>query len=128
MTNEPPRSDLARTVANLWRNAWAAKQWLVIASVLIALFVTWQLLQTSPEEAERPRNDYPQSAVNAFIRSCTNAGNARESCTCAIEELRRTFTYDEFRALEDSLAAGGTEAGNAAATINSTIASCAGSP
>ena len=104
---------------------WSLRLWLLIPVVLIALFVARELLTEPRQPLERPANAYPQDVVNAFLRSCTAGGNERSSCVCAIERLRREFTYEEFRSIEDAIAAGGERGERAASAVNSTVAQCA---
>lgn len=47
----------------------------------------------------RPPDVYPPDVVENFMRSCT-ARSAERNCRCALDELERRFSIDEFRALE----------------------------
>lgn len=50
---------------------------------------------------------WPQSEKDAFMQSCTGEGSALGGdvdayCQCALDGITTKWTYDEFRALENS--------------------------
>lgn len=58
--------------------------------------------------SENEATDYTSENREAFLASCTDAtGDSRtirDICECAYERIERTIPFDEFVALDDSLA------------------------
>lgn len=46
---------------------------------------------------------YPEKSVSAFVTTCSKQpGASREACSCMIERLQATMTYDEFLAADEA--------------------------
>jgi hypothetical protein len=75
----------------------------------------------TPAESESPAepttgeaNEYPQSTIDSFINSCVQSAmgvgapeeQANSYCSCAMDEVRKAFTYKEFQDIEASLQQG----------------------
>jgi len=48
----------------------------------------------------KPLHDYPPSVVDNFLGACRSNGGSDHACHCALDELRRRYTADEYEALE----------------------------
>jgi hypothetical protein len=49
---------------------------------------------------------YPDEVVRNFIDACNRRGGDARSCRCTIDAIRRRFSYDEYRAMEERIAKG----------------------
>lgn len=58
------------------------------------------LLVTAAFACGKPRHEYPASVVDNFLGACRGNGGADGACHCALDELRRRYTVDEYEALE----------------------------
>jgi len=51
-------------------------------------------------------NDYPQSAVDNFTRSCEQQGASRAACSCSIERIQDRYTFAEFQKIDEDAGTG----------------------
>lgn len=50
---------------------------------------------------------YPEEARANFVKSCDAQPNAsRDVCQCALEELERTVSYEDFKAADEAIREG----------------------
>jgi hypothetical protein len=55
-------------------------------------------------------NDYPDEAVQSFMKSCTaQAGATESSCHCVLDNLQETMSYEEFKRVDTAIRIGGTD-------------------
>ena len=58
------------------------------------------LLVTAAFACGKPLHEYPGSVVDNFLGACRGNGGSDDACHCALDELRRRYTSDEYEALE----------------------------
>jgi hypothetical protein len=49
---------------------------------------------------------YPQSAKDAFLNSCEEAGSDQAFCNCVFEKVQAKYTFEEFSVIESKIVAG----------------------
>ena len=49
---------------------------------------------------------YPQETVDAFVKSCENAGSDKAFCTCVLSKVQARYSLQEFEAIEEEIQAG----------------------
>lgn len=64
--------------------------------------------------SREPRHAYPPDVVENFVAACRTRAEER-ACRCAIDRLRDTFPYEQYRALDARMGTGELppEVGNA---------------
>jgi hypothetical protein len=62
---------------------------------------------------------YPKEIVENFVKSCETRA-PRSACECAIDELQRDFTLEQFQGLEQEVAQGKVPKGMADAVATCT--------
>lgn len=62
-------------------------------------------------------DDYPQEFRSNYLESCLAAGGNEEGCVCVLEEMEKTFTYDEVLAIESDITSGNADAAAAFAPM-----------
>jgi hypothetical protein len=70
-------------------------------------------LVQATKSSEKYQHPYPSDMVEAYTKTCSNAGGKRiprsvmsAICTCTIEEFQNTFSLKEFTAIGDSIEKG----------------------
>lgn len=71
-------------------------------SIALALILSASLLVACSSEGEQ----FPASVVQNFMDSCVSNGSSQAFCECSLEEVQRTFTFEEFNKLELSITSG----------------------
>jgi len=49
---------------------------------------------------------YPPEVVENFLRACIATGGSEAACQCSLDAVRRRYTIDEYRAIEQRVARG----------------------
>jgi hypothetical protein len=88
---------------------------LVLPLSIGAIALPAQATQTATEAktSESPKYPYPADAIEAYVSSCSKAGQNRipraimtEICSCTIEEFQNQFSFKEFRAIGEGIQKG----------------------
>jgi hypothetical protein len=77
----------------------------LVLGILAVLAVT--LLGRSTGDEARPDSYTPQLEAE-FIKGCTSSGGTGAQCQCALGEVERLYTIDEFIDLSQEMVKGGT--------------------
>jgi hypothetical protein len=55
-------------------------------------------------------SDYPDEAVQSFMRTCeAQAGATESSCRCVLDNLQETMSYEEFKRVDTAIRIGGAD-------------------
>ena len=76
--------------------------------------------QPSPT-AEAEAGGYPAEVEQNFITACEANGGSTSQCSCALDEVKKEFTFEEFKAEDEAARAAG---GKPSQRITEAIAEC----
>ncbi len=67
---------------------------------LIAILATVLALGFASCAGDKGGQEYPPSVTQNFMDACTAQGASQEQCACALDEIRKEFSLEEFTRLE----------------------------